>query len=171
MNDHQVATATRQNSAYRHRNYEGRFRKRRRPSTFCDKNMSVGANGLADLEKKIRFHVPVLSRRGFSSLQLGTLASNHYSASVRFSNYESYEESLSVIISFRHGSHCSTGPGPEPGQVQWRGRRYSHWFSKYHGANRRSRWPDLSDPRPCSRREAGRKDPTRRPGPPSRLWQ
>jgi hypothetical protein len=37
--------------------------------------MSVGANGLADLEK-IRFHVPVLSRRGFSSLQLGTLAWN-----------------------------------------------------------------------------------------------
>src|SRR5262249_54983069 len=34
MNDHQVATATRQNSAYRHRNYEGRFRKRRRPSPF-----------------------------------------------------------------------------------------------------------------------------------------
>src|SRR5262249_40488906 len=27
-----VATATGQNSAYRHRNYEGRFRKRRRPS-------------------------------------------------------------------------------------------------------------------------------------------
>ena len=34
MNDHQVATATVQNSAYRHRNYEGRFRKRRRPSLF-----------------------------------------------------------------------------------------------------------------------------------------
>ena len=32
MNDHQVATAAQQNSAYRHRNYEGRFRKRRRPS-------------------------------------------------------------------------------------------------------------------------------------------
>ena len=32
MNDHPVATATRQNSAYRHQNYEGRFRKRRRPS-------------------------------------------------------------------------------------------------------------------------------------------
>jgi len=36
MNDHPVATATRQNSAYRHRNYEGRFRKRRRPSLFHD---------------------------------------------------------------------------------------------------------------------------------------
>src|SRR4029453_2466243 len=34
MNDHQVATATRQNSAYRHRNYEGRFRKQRRPSLY-----------------------------------------------------------------------------------------------------------------------------------------
>ena len=51
MNDHPAPNAfgARQNSAYRHRNYEGRFRKRRRPSTFCDKNMSVGANGLADL--------------------------------------------------------------------------------------------------------------------------
>src|SRR6476469_10086358 len=34
MNDHQVATATQQNAAYRHRNYGGRFRKRRRPSLF-----------------------------------------------------------------------------------------------------------------------------------------
>jgi hypothetical protein len=25
-----------QNSAYRHQKYEGRFRKRRRPSTFCE---------------------------------------------------------------------------------------------------------------------------------------
>jgi hypothetical protein len=25
-----------QNSAYSHRNYEGRFRKRRRPSTYCE---------------------------------------------------------------------------------------------------------------------------------------
>jgi len=41
-----------QNSAYSHRKYEGRFRKRRRPSTFWDKNMSVGGNGLADLEQK-----------------------------------------------------------------------------------------------------------------------
>jgi len=32
-----VATATGQNSAYRHRNYEGRFRKRRRPSLFSVK--------------------------------------------------------------------------------------------------------------------------------------
>jgi hypothetical protein len=55
---------------------------------------------------------------------------------------------------FCHGSHCSIGPGPELGQVQWRDRRYSHWFSKYHGARRRSRWPDLGDPGPCSRREA-----------------
>ncbi len=47
----------RQNSAYRHRKYEGRFRKRRRPSTFCDENMSVGLYGLADLGKRIRFHV------------------------------------------------------------------------------------------------------------------
>ena len=29
-----------------------------------------------------------------------------------------------------------------------------HWFSKYHGARRRSRWPDLGDPGPCNRREA-----------------
>ena len=34
-----------------------------------------------------------------------------------------------------------------------------------------SRWPDLGDPGPCSRREAGREDPTRRPGPPSGLRQ
>ena len=68
----------------------------------------------------------------------------HYSASVRFSNYESYEQTLSVIIQhidikpetaetryqppflfrhvtrcrrrgFRHASHCSIGPGPELG--------------------------------------------------------
>ena len=32
MNDHQREQSRRQNSAYRHRNYEGRFRKRRRPS-------------------------------------------------------------------------------------------------------------------------------------------
>ena len=69
--------------------------------------------------------------------------------------------------SFRHGSHCSIGPGPELGQVQWRDRRYFHWFNKYHRARRRSRWPDLGDPRPCSRREAGREHPGRRPGPPS----
>ena len=76
----------------------------------------------------------------------------HHSASVRFSNYEPYGETLSVIIqhvdiksqtaekryqppflfrhvtrcrrrSFRHGSHCSIGPGPErcsirPGQAE-----------------------------------------------------
>jgi hypothetical protein len=69
--------------------------------------------------------------------------------------------------SFRHGSHCSIGPGPELGQVQWRDRRYFHWFNKYHRARSRSRWPDLGDPRPCSRREAGREHPGRRPGPPS----
>jgi len=34
MNDHQREQSRRQNSAYRHRNYEGRFRKRRRPSLF-----------------------------------------------------------------------------------------------------------------------------------------
>src|SRR5262245_5038817 len=114
---------------------------------------------------------------------------------MRLSNYELYEKTLSVIIqqvdiksqtaearyqspsffthltrcwrrSFRNGSHCSIGPGPELGQVQWRDRRYSHWFGKYHGANRRSSWTDLGDPRPCGRREAGREHPTRRPGPP-----
>src|SRR6266487_994283 len=34
MNDHQREQSRPQNSAYRHRNYEGRFRKRRRPSLF-----------------------------------------------------------------------------------------------------------------------------------------
>ena len=34
MNDHQREQSRRQNSAYRHRNYEGRFRNRRRPSLF-----------------------------------------------------------------------------------------------------------------------------------------
>src|SRR5438876_12357467 len=34
MNDHQREQSRRQNSAYRHRNYEGRFRKRRRPSLY-----------------------------------------------------------------------------------------------------------------------------------------
>jgi hypothetical protein len=53
MNDHPVATATRQNSAYRHRNYEGRFRKRRRPSIFAVQNISFprgshGASGFVD---------------------------------------------------------------------------------------------------------------------------
>jgi hypothetical protein len=34
MNDHQREQSRGQNSAYRHRTYEGRFRKRRRPSIF-----------------------------------------------------------------------------------------------------------------------------------------
>ena len=77
---------------------------------------------------------------------------------MQFSKYESYEESLSVIIGFCHGSHCSIGLGPELGQVQWRGRRDSHWFNKYHRARRRSGWPDLEDRGPCGRRETGRED-------------
>ena len=47
----------------------------------------------------------------------------------------------------------------ELGEVQWRDRRYFHWFNKYYGARCRSRWPDLGDPRPCSRREAEREHP------------
>ncbi len=49
INDHPVPNAfgVRQNSAYRHRNYEGRFRKRRRPSLFYERN-------LAELERDTR---------------------------------------------------------------------------------------------------------------------
>ena len=54
MNDHQVATAAEQNSAYRHRNYEGRFRKRRRPSLL----LRYGGRELGFLakERKDFFH-------------------------------------------------------------------------------------------------------------------
>ena len=65
------------------------------------------------------------------------------------------------------GSHCSIGSGRGLGQLQWRDRRYPHWFSKYHRARHRSRWPDLGDSGPCSRRGPGREDPSRRPRPPS----
>jgi hypothetical protein len=41
MNDHQREQSRRQNSAYRHRNYEGRFRKRRRPSLLNQRRCGV----------------------------------------------------------------------------------------------------------------------------------
>ena len=69
MNDHQPSTLLTKYWADRIRliaieTMKGAVRIRRRPSTFCDKNISVGANGLADL-KKDSVHVPVLSRGGF----------------------------------------------------------------------------------------------------------
>jgi hypothetical protein len=64
-------------------------------------------------------------------------------------------------------SHGPIGPGAELGRVQWRDRRYYHWFSRYQRVWRRSRWPDLGDPGPSSRSEGGRPHPGRRPGSPS----
>ena len=72
-----------------------------------------------------------------------------------------------VFVMVAMAQSAPTRPGPELGQVQWRDRRYSHWFSEYHRAKRHSRWSDLGDPGPCRRREAGREYPSRRPGPPS----
>src|SRR5206468_12530842 len=46
MNDHQREQSRRQNSAYRHRNYEGRFRKRRRPSLLIACHFLLGKGQL-----------------------------------------------------------------------------------------------------------------------------
>src|SRR6476646_4053548 len=92
MNDHQRDQSRRQNSAYRHRNYEGRFRKRRRPSLFISYRCAMSS------------FLPVVFK------------SDRFASTTRFGNAP-FRKSSSMDWYGLDRMMCSARAGPTPGNV------------------------------------------------------
>jgi hypothetical protein len=92
MNDHQREQSRRQNSAYRHQNYEGRFRKRRRPSLFISYRCAM------------RSFLPVVFK------------SDRFASTTRFGNAPFWKSSSMDWYGLARMT-CSARAGPTPGNV------------------------------------------------------